>query len=40
VVRSFPPGNAAGPSGLRPQNLLDCLISADSAGKAGLLGVC
>jgi len=37
VVRSFPPGSAAGPSGLRPQHLLDCLNSADSASKAGLL---
>jgi len=37
VVRSFPPGSAAGPSGLRPQHLLDCLNSADSAAKAGLL---
>jgi len=37
VVWSFPPGSAAGPSGLRPQHLLDCLNSADSAAKAGLL---
>jgi len=37
VVRSFLPGCAAGPSGLRPQHLLDCLNSADSAAKAGLL---
>jgi len=37
VVRSFPPSSAAGPSGLRPQHLLDCLNSADSAAKAGLL---
>jgi len=37
VVQSFPPGSAAGPSGLRPQHLLDCLNSADSAAKAGLL---
>jgi len=37
VVRSLPPGSAAGPSGLRPQHLLDCLNSADSAAKAGLL---
>jgi len=37
VVRSFPPCSAAGPSGLRPQHLLDCLNSADSAAKAGLL---
>jgi len=37
VVRSFPPGSAAGPSGLRPQNLLDCLNSAYSAAKTGLL---
>jgi len=37
VVRSFPPDSAAGPSGLRPQNLLDCLNSADSAAKTGLL---
>jgi len=36
VVRSFPPGSAAGPSGLRPQHLLDCLNSADSTAKAGL----
>jgi len=34
VVRSFPPGSAAGPSGLRPHYLLDCLSSADSAAKA------
>jgi len=37
VLRSFPPGSAAWPSGLRPQHLLDCLNSADSAAKAGLL---
>jgi len=37
VVRSHLPGCAAGPSGLRPQHLLDCLNSADSAAKAGLL---
>jgi len=37
VVRSFPPGSAAGPSGLRPQHLVDCPDSADSAAKAGLL---
>jgi len=37
VVRSFPPGSAAGPSGLRPQHLLDCLNSADSSVKTGQL---
>jgi len=37
VVRSFHPGSAAGPSGLRPQHLLDCLNSADSAAKTSLL---
>jgi len=37
VVRSFPPGTAAGPSGLWPPHLLGCLKSADSAAKAGLL---
>jgi len=37
VVRSFPPGSAPGPSGLRPQHLHDCLNSADCAAKAGLL---
>jgi len=37
VVRSFPPGSAAGPSGILPQHLLDFLNSADSAAKAGLL---
>jgi len=37
VVRSFRPGSAAGTSGLRPQHLLDCLNSADSSAKAGLL---
>jgi len=37
VVRSFPPGSAAGPSGLRPQHRLDGLNSADSAAEAGLL---
>jgi len=37
VVRSLPPGSAEGPSGLRPQHLLDCLNSADSAAKTGLL---
>jgi len=37
VVRSFPPGSVAGSSRLRPQHLLDCLNSADSAAKAGLL---
>jgi len=36
VVRSFQPGSATGPSDLRPQHLLDCLNSADSAAKAGL----
>jgi len=38
VVRSFPLESAERPSGLRPQHLLDCLNSADSAPKAGLLG--
>jgi len=33
VVRSFPPGSAADPSGLRHQHLLDCLNSAGSASK-------
>jgi len=37
VVRSFPSGSAALPSGPRPQHLLDCLNSSDSAPKAGLL---
>jgi len=37
VVRSFTPGSAAGPSGLRPQQVLDCLNSADSAANTGLL---
>jgi len=37
VVRSFPPGSAVGPFGLRPQHLLDCRNSADSAKKAGYL---
>jgi len=37
VLRSFPPGSAACPSRLRPQHLLDCLNSADSAAKTGLL---
>jgi len=37
VVRSFPTGSAAGPSGLRPQHLLDNLIYADIAAKTGLL---
>jgi len=37
VVRSFPPCSAAGPSGLRPQHLLDRLNSADSAAKAGVV---
>jgi len=37
VVRSFPPGSAAGPSGLRPQHLLDCLNSADSDANTCLL---
>jgi len=36
-VRSFPPGSAASLSGLRPQHLLDCLDSADSAAKMCLL---
>jgi len=31
------PGRATGPSGLRPQDVLDCLNLADSAAKAGLL---
>jgi len=39
VGRSFSPGSAARPSGLRPQHLLDSLNSADSAAKAGLLEV-
>jgi len=33
-----PQGSVAGPSGLRPQHLLDCLYSADSAAKTDLLG--
>jgi len=33
VVRSFPPGSAAGTSGLRPQHLLGCLNSV--GGKGG-----
>jgi len=37
VIRSFPPGCAAWPSGLRPQHLLASISSADSAAKAGLL---
>jgi len=37
LVRSFPPGSAAGLSGLRPQHMLDCLNSADGAAKTGLL---
>jgi len=37
MVRSFPPGSAAGPSGLRPQHLLDCLNSGDIAAMADLL---
>jgi len=37
VVRSFRPDSAAGPSGLRPQHLLNCMNSADSASKTGLL---
>jgi len=37
MVRSFSPGSAAGPSGLRSQHLLYCLNSADSAAREGLL---
>jgi len=37
VVRSFPPGSAAGPSGPRPQHLLYCLNSCNSAAKTALL---
>jgi len=37
VVQYFQPGSAAGPSGLRPQHLLDCLNSADSAVRAAFL---
>jgi len=37
VVQFFPPGRAAGTSGLQPQHLLDCLNSSGSAAKAGLL---
>jgi len=37
VIRSLPPGSAAGPSGLRPQHLLNCLNSSDGAAKAGVL---
>jgi len=37
LVRLFPPDSASGPSGLRPQHLLDCLNSKNSAAKTGLL---
>jgi len=37
VVRSFTPGRAAGPSGLWPQPLPDCLNLADIAARAALL---
>jgi len=37
LVRFFLPGSAPGPSRLWPQHLLDCINSADSAAKAGLL---
>jgi len=35
--RSFSPGSATGPSGLRQQHVLDCLNSVESAAKTGLL---
>ena len=37
AIRSFPPGGAAGSSGLRPQHLLDALALADSASQRALL---
>jgi len=37
MVRSFLHGSAEGPSGLRPQHLLECLNSADRAAKLRLL---
>ena len=36
-VRSFPPGGSGGPSGLRPQHLLDCLRSDVPGGGTQLL---
>ena len=37
LVRSFPAGSAAGPSGLRPQHLLDVLCAASTRSKDCLL---
>ena len=37
VLRSFPPGGAGVPSGLRPQHLLDALSHADPAAGDALL---
>jgi len=36
-VGSFSSRSAAGPSGLRPQHMLDCISSADGPAKTGLL---
>ena len=37
LLRSFPPGGAAGPSGLRPQHLSDMVSTADTSAVAALL---
>ena len=37
LLRSFPPGGAAGPSGLRPQHLTDIMATADTAAVSALL---
>ena len=37
LLQSFPPGGAAGPSGLRPLHLLNCIRNADSAPAHSLL---
>ena len=37
LLRSFPPGGAAGPSGLRPKHLADIVGTADTAAVSALL---
>ena len=37
LLRSFPPGGSAGPSGLRPQHLLDCLRADVPGGGTQML---
>ena len=37
IIHSFPPASAGGPSGLRPQHLVDCLGSASTHAQSLLL---